>query len=140
MALLWIQGHFLKFLFPIELGCAGFVPLSSPAIASRTVTTSKAERFNCFARVKHVRVFELARLESSETRADQHETQVIQKLMSAPVINGNAEVVGVIQVCRKGMNAALAGPDFTENDLKKLEFAADIVARLMAMSSAVVRG
>jgi hypothetical protein len=43
----------------------------------------------------------------------------IQKIVSAPILcEGN--VVGVIQISRKGNNSIEAGPDFTAEDLKKL--------------------
>ncbi len=37
VALLWFQGKSLKFLFPVELSGAGTIPLSSSAIAARTL-------------------------------------------------------------------------------------------------------
>ncbi len=46
---------------------------------------------------------------------------MIQKMMSAPVLAGNEEVLGVIQVSRKAPRPAAAGPDFTAEDLRKLE-------------------
>jgi hypothetical protein len=43
----------------------------------------------------------------------------IQKIISAPILN-EGKVVGVMQVSRKGENAAMAGPDFTADDMGKV--------------------
>jgi hypothetical protein len=42
-------------------------------------------------------------------------------------------VVGVVQVSRKGLDASLAGADFTSHDLKHLEQAAEILSRMPFM-------
>jgi len=42
-------------------------------------------------------------------------------------------VFGVVQVSRKGLDASLAGPDFTGEDLKLLEKAATVLARMPFM-------
>jgi hypothetical protein len=109
------------------LKTAGAIPLSSSAVAARTARTRQAELFNGFTQVKHSSIFELVKL--GDTGLD---AQVIQKLMSAPVLVGNGQVVGVIQVSRKAPRPAAAGPDFTPDDLQKLESVAGVVGRLMA--------
>jgi hypothetical protein len=52
--------------------------------------------------------------------------------MSAPVLVENGQVVGVIEVSRKVPRLAAAGPDFTPDDLRKLESLGRFVGRLMA--------
>ncbi len=52
----------------------------------------------------------------------------IQKLMSAPIISEDENVLGVMQVCRKGMTPGIAGIDFTEEDLALLVIAAGMIA------------
>jgi len=116
----------LNFLFPAELRTAGAIPLSSSAVAARTAQTKEAELFNSFTQVKHFSVFELVKLGNTGLDA-----QVIQKLMSAPVLTKEESVWGVIQVSRKAPNPAIAGPDFTPEDLHKLELVAAVVSRLM---------
>ncbi len=111
-----LSGNLLTFLYPAELKTAGAIPLSSSAVAARTAQTKQAELFNGFTQVKHFSVFELVKL--GNTGLDD---QVIQKLMSAPVLSANGAVVGVIQVSRKAPRPAAAGPDFTSDDLRKLE-------------------
>jgi len=64
---------------------------------------------------------------------------VIQKLMSAPVSGQNGEVMGVIQVSRKAPRPAAAGPDFTAEDLRKLESVAHFMGGLMAKDGSVAR-
>jgi hypothetical protein len=117
----------LNFLYPTELKTAGAIPLSSSAVAARTAQTKRAELFNSFARVKHFSVFELVKL--GDTGLGE---QVIQKLMSAPIVTPNGEVIGVIQLSRKASRPEAAGPDFTPADLRKLESVARVVGRTHA--------
>jgi hypothetical protein len=116
VALLELSGRLLNFLYPAELRTAGAIPLSSSAVAAVTAQSKRAELFNSFTQVRHSSVFELVKLGDSGQDA-----QVIQKLMSAPIMTPNGEVIGVIQVSRKAPRPAAAGPDFTPDDLRRLE-------------------
>jgi len=127
VALLELSGSLLRFQFPAKLKTAGAIPLSSSSVAARTARTKQAELFNGFAQVKHFSVFELVKLGNSGL-----DEQVIQKLMSAPVLTPSGEVTGVIQISRKAPCPDAAGPDFTPDDLRKLELVARIVGRLPA--------
>jgi hypothetical protein len=127
VALLEISGSLLKFLYPVELKTAGAIPLSSSAVAARTARAKQAELFNSFPRVKHSSIFEVVKL--GDTGLD---PEVIQKLMSVPILVESGAAIGVMQVSRKGQRPALAGPDFTSDDLQKLESVALSVGRLMA--------
>jgi GAF domain-containing protein len=126
VALLELSGKLLNFLYPAELKTAGAIPISSSAVAARTARTKHAELSNGFTKVKHFSVFELVKL--GDTGLD---AQVIQKLMSAPVLANNGKVLGVIQVSRKAPRPDAAGPDFTSEDLQKLESVAHFVATVM---------
>jgi hypothetical protein len=126
VALLELTGSMLNFLYPAELKTAGAIPLSSSAVAARTARTKQAELFNGFTEVKHFSIFELVKL--GDTGLDD---QVIQKLMSAPMLFSNGDVQGVIQVSRKAPRPAAAGPDFTLQDLRKLESVAKVVGALI---------
>jgi GAF domain-containing protein len=128
VALLQVKRSFLEFVFPLELKAGGSIPLSSSAVAAKTATEKKAEVFNSFTTVRHASIFEVVKLGS--TQADLSD-QVIQKLMSAPVLAAN-KAVGVIQVSRKGRNPAVAGPDFTPADQRTLELAAEVIAPFFA--------
>jgi hypothetical protein len=134
VALLELRGSLLNFLYPFELRTAGAIPLSSAAVAARTARTRQAELFNSFTQVKHSSIFELVKL--GDTGLD---AQVIQKLMSAPALTKKGEVVGVIQISRKAPRPAAAGPDFTADDLRKLESVAHMVGELMAKSRSMAQ-
>jgi hypothetical protein len=51
--------------------------------------------------------------------------------MSAPILDELNETIGVIQVSRKGISPAAAGPDFTMDDLDTLERAARRISYLL---------
>jgi hypothetical protein len=127
VALLELSGRLLNFLYPAELKTAGAIPLSSSAVAAVTAQTKRAEIFNSFTQVKHFSVFELVKLGNTGLDA-----QVIQKLMSAPIMTPNGEVIGVLQVSRKASRPDAAGPDFTPDDLRRLESVARFVGKTHA--------
>ncbi len=133
VALLRSEKSSLRFIFPPELRSAGVLPLTGTAVAARTASTRTSLLSNTFARVKHVSLFETIKLESGEE--DRSSNQMpIQKIMSVPVVAPSGEpVMGVVQVSRKGVDASLAGADFTGEDLKHLEQAAEILARMPFM-------
>lgn len=132
VALLRLDGGLLQFIYPDELRTAGSIPLSSSSIAAHTAISKKSEIFNNFARVKHASIFETVKLGASEG-VDTSQPLPIQKLMSAPVVDENAKVLGVIQISRKGSEASYAGADFSREDLHELEMAAGILAESTVM-------
>jgi GAF domain len=135
IALLRLQKGLLRFLFPEELKTAGSIPISSSsAVAAHTALTKKVELFNNFVKVKHVSIFETVKLNQEEQTSPDQVT--IQKLMSAPILNADEKVLGVIQVCRKGHNLNSCGPDFTLDDLRLLESAAKSVSKMPFMNDA----
>lgn len=132
VAILRLNRGLLNFIYPDELRTAGSIPVSSTSIAAHTAISKKPEIFNNFARVKHASIFESIKLGSSEG-VDSSEPLPIQKLMSAPVIDENSRVLGVIQISRKGSEATYAGADFSREDLHELEMAAGILASSTVM-------
>jgi hypothetical protein len=103
----------LHFMAPEALKNVGFIPLSSTsALAARTARDSRPEIDNNFATARHVTVFEGVKINSESVQA-------IQKMISAPILS-DGKVIGVIQVSRKGPDAASAGPDFTADELGKV--------------------
>jgi GAF domain-containing protein len=77
-------------------------------------------------------LFEAVKLGAGEEDRSQ-EQMPIQKIMSVPVTLPGGNVMGVVQISRKGLDASLAGADFTGEDLKQLEQAAQILARMPFM-------
>jgi hypothetical protein len=132
VALLRLDKGSLRFIFPPELRSAGVLPLSGSAVAARTAATRTPLLSNAFMRVKHVSLFEAVKLGAEEEDRSQ-EQMPIQKIMSVPVTPSGGNVIGVVQVSRKGLDASLAGADFTNEDLKQLEQAAEILSRMSFM-------
>jgi hypothetical protein len=128
VGILRLEGDLLRFLYPAELQSAGRIPISGAAVAARTAATKRAELYNNFANVPHRTVFELVKLRDPEQKNDDHPR--IQKLMSAPILGEQDQVLGVVQVSRKGVSPGAAGPDFTGEELQKLERTARRVATL----------
>jgi hypothetical protein len=132
VAVLRLEKGSLRFVYPPELRAAGVIPVSSSAVAARTAATGTSLLSNSFARMKHASLFESVRL-GGKDQNQASELMPIQKIMSVPVSQPEGKVVGVIQVSRKGLDSSLAGVDFTTDDLKRLEQAASILARMPFM-------
>lgn len=131
VALLRVEKNCLRFVFPAELRAAGLLPLTGPAVAARTASTRSPLLSNSFARVRHLSLFESVKIGAADEPGSQQ--LPIQKIMSVPIIASGGRVAGVVQVSRKGLDASLAGNDFTSDDLKVLEQAAQILAGLPFM-------
>ncbi|MGB9072583.1 MAG: GAF domain-containing protein [Terriglobales bacterium] len=132
VALLRLEHGSLRFIVPAQLRAAGVIPLTGAGVAARTAATRTPLLSNSFARVTHVTVFESVKLGTAED-SEGSEQQPIQKIISVPVVQFDGQVVGVVQVSRKGLDPSLAGADFTGEDLKQLEGAAEVLARMPFM-------
>lgn len=132
IALLRLDKGSLRFIYPPELRSAGVLPLSGSAVAARTASTRTPLLSNTFMRVKHVSLFEAVKLGAGEEDRSQDQMP-IQKIMSVPVTRDGRNVIGVVQVSRKGLDPSLAGTDFSQEDLKQLEQAAEILSRMPFM-------
>jgi hypothetical protein len=134
VALLRLEKNTLRFIFPPELRSAGVLPLTGSAVAARTAATRSSFLSNTFMRVKHVSLFEAVRLGPEADEDDRSREQMpIQKIMSVPVAKSAGKVLGVVQISRKGLDTLGAGADFTAEDLKHLEQAAEILSRIPFM-------
>ncbi len=140
VAVLRLEKGSLRFVYPPQLRAAGVIPMSSSAVAARTATTGTSLLSNTFARVKHVSLFETVKLGVADNDTPASDQLPIQKIMSVPVSRPEGKVIGVIQVSRKGLDFSLAGTDFTNKDLKWLEQAAAIVARMPFMEDGAPLG
>jgi CBS domain-containing protein len=133
VALLRLEKGSLRFVFPPELRSAGVLPLNGSAVAARTASTRTPLLSNAFMRVKHVSLFEAVKLGPPEEEDQSQDRMPIQKIMSVPVVDAERNVIGVIQVSRKGLDSSVSGADFTGDDLKQLEKAAEILSRMPFM-------
>lgn len=134
VALLRLDGGLLKFIFPEHLRTTGAIPISSKAVAAHTALSKKAEIFNNFARVKHASIFETIKPAApSEEDAMAHPAP-IQKLMSVPILSPQSDVLGVLQISRKGLDPRFT-QDFSREDLHDLELAAGLLASSPVMQS-----
>jgi hypothetical protein len=133
IALMRLEKGSLRFIYPVELRSAGVLPLSGSAVAARTAATKTPLLSNSFMRVKHVSLFEAVKISGSGDEDKNMEQMPIQKIMSVPVVLASGDVMGVVQVSRKGLDASVAGADFTADDLKLLEKAAEVMARMPFM-------
>ena len=107
------DGTALKFVYPLAMGEGlNIFPLASASVAGEVVKSSRGQVDNAFARTKHLSFYERVRLEGSKAGP-------IQKLVAAPIA-GARSPIGVIEVSRKGEDAAAAGADFTPHDLAAL--------------------
>jgi len=133
VALLRVEKNCLRFIFPAGLRAAGLLPLSGSAVAARTASTRSPLLSNSFARVRHASLFESVKLGGGDVEEPGSRQLPIQKIMSVPIAGADGRVMGVVQVSRKGLDPTLAGADFTNDDLKILEKAAQIFAGLPFM-------
>jgi hypothetical protein len=131
VALLRVEKGSLRFVFPAKLRAAGVIPISGSAVAARTASTRTPLLSNSFIRVKHVSLFESVKLGKKDEEGD--DQLPIQKIMSVPAMEAESRVVGVLQISRKGLDASLSGADFTGEDLRQLEQAASLIAKMPFM-------
>lgn len=131
VALLRLEKGLLRFIFPEHLRTTGAIPISSKAVAAHTALSKKAEIFNNFARVKHASIFETIKPDAADVE-EAGPPAPIQKLMSVPILDKGSNVVGVIQISRKGLDAKFA-QDFSREDLHDLELAAGLLATAPAL-------
>ena len=109
--LMTTDGRHLRFIAPRAFAKLGTIPLTKrDAIAVRVVSGRKGEVINNVPMVKHVTFFESVKLRDQPTP--------IQKMVTTPILV-RQQVIGVAEISRKGANAAAAGADFTDADLKR---------------------
>jgi hypothetical protein len=113
VAVMELRHSMLHFAFPPELRKTGLIPLISSAQAAKTATTKRAEIFNNFATIRHSSVFETIKVSGENGQA-------IQRLMSAPILSPEGDVMGVMQISRKGSTPMDSGAEFEPCDLQTL--------------------
>jgi GAF domain-containing protein len=119
------DSRMLKFVFPIKLARIGAIPLTTAhSLAAKNIRDKRGEIVNNFAVYKHPTVFEAVDL------SEQEKASPIQKIMSAPMI-ADGNVVGVIQISRKGRAGDAIGADFTQRDLAELSAVGAILGKFL---------
>jgi hypothetical protein len=118
------DGQRLKFEHPAMLAKGVNVfPVSTSSMAGEVARNSRGMVDNAFAATKHLGFYE---------RIYDKKPTTIQKMMAAPLRKDRASY-GVVEVSRKGENAADAGPDFTGLDLVSLNAICDAAAPYLAL-------
>ncbi len=118
-------GGLIRFFYPVRLANIGVLPTTAVrSLAVKNIREKKGEIVNNFPVNRHPTVFEAVDL-SKEDKATP-----IQKIVSAPMIV-EGEVVGLIQVSRKGKPGESVGPDFTPRDLTELTKAGTILGKFL---------
>jgi hypothetical protein len=116
-------GKVLRFAYPLELykGQSNFFPVNRNNIAGQVVLSERGNIENNLPRVPHFGIYEQAKVKGKSPRP-------IQKMITAPLILPDKNIIGVIQVSKKGQTLPEAGPDFAPADLGKLTQICQIVA------------
>ena len=122
VAILWLtsDGQHLRFLAPKKFVGLGTIPLSKrDSIAVAVFAKKVGEAHNNVPQVKHVSFFESVKLRERPLP--------IQKMITVPILQRD-QAVGVAQVSRKGESQSQAGPDFTPQDVDRLQGIFEAVA------------
>ena len=120
------RGRALRFFAPEKLRGVGSIPLSTTnSLAARTAREGHAQILNNFAESRHISVFQAI-------PQGREKGEVIQKIMSVPV-EADGNILGVVQVSRKGKTRAAAGADFTPGDLQKLTTLTGALGKLLKL-------
>ena len=115
------QKHEIVFIWPQGMTGYGHIPLNAiNSLVAKTANDRAAALDNSFAGSRHLFIFEHMLAEKSERIP-------LQKIMSAPIINGD-EVLGVLQISRKAPSLTEAGADFTTRDLVSLNAISTMIA------------
>lgn len=123
-----VNNNYLTFVYPEKLMQVGIIPLNnSSAVAARTALLRRPEVLNNFAQIKHASIFEAVPV-PSKTRPPEKSANIIQKIMTAPVLGPNGSV-GVVQISRKGVSPQAAGRDFSARDLQTLISMTQVLAK-----------
>ena len=119
----------IHFLWPMRLRSAGSIPITAHnSLAVKTIREKQPFLNNSFSNTPHAAIFEQVRLSPEVSPLP------IQKIMSAP-LPSQSEIIGVIQVSRKGDSGISAGEDFTPAQLTALSKISECVSRFIDQSS-----
>lgn len=118
----------LGFIWPRRLVKTGHIPLNTrDSLVARTAREGRPIIDNHFTNTRHASIFEKVSLSDRRSKEEQPPVLPIQKIMSVPVQSGG-ELLGVLQLSRKGVDPDSAGPDFTPAELEAFAAIANTVA------------
>ncbi len=113
----------LRFAYPLEhfRGETNLFPVNSPGVATNVVRSGRGIIHNDMSQVGHLEIYE--RISTGGGKPKE-----IQKMIAAPLTLSRGEVIGVVEVSRKGKNPQEAGSNFTPIELTQLTQVAAAVA------------
>lgn len=116
-------GKVFRFAYPLELfkGQSNVFPVSRNNIAGQVILSERGNVENNLSRVPHFGVYEKAKIKGKTPKP-------IQKMVTAPLILPDKNMLGVIQISKRGETPQEAGPDFAPADLGKLNQVCQIAA------------
>ncbi len=105
----------LRFAHPLShfRGETNLFPVNSPGVATNVVRSGRGMIHNDMSQVGHLEIYE--RISTGGEKPKE-----IQKMIAAPLTLTGGEVIGVVEVSRKGKNPQTAGSNFTPGDLAEL--------------------
>lgn len=115
----------LTFTFPRHLANGNVLPIDRESFAGRVVLQKEVLIENNAAKEVHKDVFERIPGPSGAART-------IQKMLAAPILGEQGEVIGVVEISRTGATGAEAGLDFSAQDGENLRKSCRIFAPFIA--------
>ncbi len=105
----------LRFAHPLEhfKGQTNLIPVNSPGIATSVVRSARGVIYNDMSQVAHLDIYEWI-------PTGREKPKEIQKMIAAPLTLGGGEVIGLVEVSRKGKTPQEAGSNFTPEELTQL--------------------
>ncbi len=119
-------GKVLRFAHPPELykGQSNFFPVNRNNIAGQVVLSERGNIENNLTRVPHFGIYEQAKVKGKAPKP-------IQKMVTAPLITPDKNILGAIQISKRGQTPQEAGPDFAPADLGKLSQICQVAAAFL---------
>lgn len=105
----------LRFAHPLEhfKGQTNVFPVNSPGIATTVVRSGRGMIHNDMSRVSRLEMYEWIPTGGGKPKE-------IQKMIAAPLTLSGGEIIGVVEVSRKGKSPEEAGSNFTPAELTEL--------------------
>ncbi len=115
----------LTFIYPPHLGGGNVLPVAHDSFAGQAVLEKKVVIENRVPEEPHKDFFERIVPKGKQARS-------IQKMIAAPMLDGEGQVIGIIELSRTGTSPEAAGGDFTSVDGANLEKCCRVFAPFVA--------